>query len=273
MSKVFVRNAFICFSAVAAASAHANVTFYDLIKLGDFSQTSTAQPVTADGYRWSGRIFTDTPGEATSGTLTDPSENDYSMNAVDPQQIGYFSSEFADLASLDAAVPGGNYQYSIDGGTLSPATAILSLPTTFMPDAVPYFSAASFAKIMAFNPFVSNTLDWNTFTNTSTDPTYFKLNFFTVYDLTAGGVAFSGAGDSSYQSDTIAANTLIAGHTYDFVVDFSSRFEQANAGFGTGTALEGFDYDTGVIATAVPEPVTMLLLAPGIFFLARRRKA
>lgn len=259
---------------LAFGSAHANVTFYDFIKLGDFSQTSAAQPVSADGFRWGARIFTDTSGDATSGTFTAPSSTVYNLSAVGSQQVGYFSNEYANLASLESDVPSGSYSYSIDSGTLAPATASMSEPATYLPDAVPYFTGTSFATLQTINPFVNNSLTWNTFGNTSTDPGYFKDTFFTVYDLTANTVVFNNFGDAgAYMGDTIGANTLIAGHTYDFVVDFSSRFEQAGAGFGNGIALEGFDYDTGVTVTAVPEPVSMLLIAPGILFLARRRKA
>lgn len=254
----------------SAAIASANVTFYDMFKTGGYTQTSDAQPVNADGYFYAARIITDTPGDATSGTLTLPNNSTQTLSPVSPTVVQFASNTYATLADLDADFPTGAYGYSIDSGTLAGQTASLSEPANDFADAVPYLTNGGYSALQNVNASSSVALTWNTFGHSGN--ANLELVFFDVFDSTTNQFVYSNSGaEGVYTGDTISAGILTAGHTYAYDLYFSSRYEFGGQGFGGATSDNGFDLATTGTFTAVPEPASVLVLVGGLALLRRRK--
>ncbi len=267
-----------------APAARAGIQYFDAFRTGDFQQT-TANPAftPADASFWffTARVFQSAAGDVGSASVTDPGPGS-PLNLAPNGNVFAGGGTFGSLADLDAAFPGGTYDYSITGGTLGSDTGSLTLPATHLyVQSVPAF--ANFNSIQtAVDPAQPFTFQWNSLVaNPAADQ---SLVFFSVYDATSfATVVDSGGLAAATTSFQIPAASLLPDHQYTADVFFSSR-QNSGTGFantseppGGITGLVGDDYVTAVTFTTVPEPAAGgfaaagLLTGFGLWRRARRR--
>ncbi len=252
-------------------AAQAGIQFFDAFRTGDFQQT-TANPGFAPGdaafWFFNARIFQGAAGEVGSASVTYPGPG--SPMTLSPNgNVFSGGGTFGTLADLDTAFPGGNYDYSIGGGTLGSDTASLSLPAAHLyAQSIPAF--ANFNAIQsALNPSQPFTFQWNSLVaNPTADQ---SLVFFTLRDTASfATVLDSGGLPATTMSYSIPAASLVPGHEYTADIYFSSR-DLSGGGFantsdpaGGISGLVGDDYVTEVTFTTVPEPAAGGVAAAGL---------
>lgn len=274
------RFTFLFVLAIAPGFAAADVTFYDLFKNVQFEQTANdTAPTVATSYDFGVRIFSDTDGEVTSGTVVTPLNDTLDLSPTSSKVVEDYIYGYSSDAELDALYPAGTYNFSITGGTKSGWTGTLDLPETARANEVPYLTGNSFDALMNATAGNSVNVTWNTFTtnNPNSQSLAYETIYFAVFDETLGGTQIGGGyGDkASYLSATIDGSTLIAGHDYRWSLYYDPRFEVRDAGLnGEGTADIGFDSVTsgGFTVAPVPEPASLTALALGGVAVLRRRR-
>lgn len=253
----------VCMSALV----HANVTNYDAFKTGLFQQ-ATANPSFSQGdaafWYFNARIFLDTGTDAASGTVNYPGPASplTLTQGAGPILSGGNSNSFSTLAAMDAAYPGGTYNYAISGGSLGADSASLTLSDSHeFPNSIPTFS--NFTNITTgVNPSADFAFQWNPFlTNPSAS---YSAVFLNIVDATTfATVANSGALPSGTTSFNVSALTLAPNHSYNADLFFSSRGINGT-GFGGLSGLVGEDYVTEVKFSTVPLPAGLPLLGSAL---------
>lgn len=273
-----IRFAGAALALVAVSAAQAEVTFYDLFKNVYYTQTSNAQPTTANSYAFSSRIFTDTPGEVTEGTIDyqdgDGNAQTRTLTPTSTEVVDYSDFGYASEADLEHAYPAGNYVYTATAGTLAGQTGTLTVPTTVRSDQIPYFNGTSYDDLTHAVAGSSVTVTFDGFTT----PTAADSEAIYIYlhdDTTDLDVEQSMLGNAA-GSYTLSGSDLVADHDYSLSIFYDPRFGTPNAGFnGTGDTSIGFDRATNLDfhVQAVPEPAGWAALGVGLVAFRRRRRA
>ena len=255
--------------------AFAQVTQYVAAKDEIFNQTSTAAPSPDATAPW--RVDTVVAVNAQSDLSNNPTVTAPSGGTgATPLTLTYNAGSgqyrnrvnFADRASLDAAYPDGTYVMHMVSPVFGTKNVNLTInPASYtFPTDIPKLSNTTWSGgMLQLDPTVSNTLNWNAFSQLSG-------NDYVIFDLFGQNVSISQSG--SLTSFTLNANTLVPGQTYSGDIDFIhvTTFDTTSVSGATGQA--GYDVFTHFTIQAVPEPSTWMLLSLGVFGLcavARRR--
>lgn len=258
-------------------SSSAQVTQYAVDKSAYFNQTSTADPVVnpAKPLRLQSEVIVFTQGDLSSNpTVTKPAGG----TGTSPLTLIYSPDSssynvhiiYSDLASLDAAYPDGTYVMNM----VSPSFGTKNVNLTLNPDSyrfprdIPKLSNTTWSGgVLTLDATVSNTLNWNTFTQLSGDDlVFFELNS----DLTE--IHESG----SLTSYTINAGSLTAGQTCQGSIVFAHVTTKDTTSVAGAIGLAGYGVVTEFSIQAVPEPSTWGMFGLGaiglLFSHTRRRK-
>ncbi|RYG20880.1 PEP-CTERM sorting domain-containing protein [bacterium] len=258
-------------AAMVAASASAEVTFYDVLKNVQYTQTSNAQPSTPVSWDFAARIFTNVDNDVTAGTVAFPGGS-RNLTPNGPRLTRYFQPGFASEAALNAAYPTGEYVFTATAGTLAGQTGSLMVPDAVRPNEVPYLTGTSYDELQSAVEGQPVTVTWDPYTVPS--PVTHELVFFQLFKDNVLLHEVSGV-NGSFTSYTIDGAELVAGSSYRYSLFFDPRFQVAKAGFN-GTASSIVDFDSITSGTfsveAVPEPGSIAALGVGVAAILRRRK-
>lgn len=272
-SRTFLLFATVAALALPAAVAQAQVTFSDVAKNLEYLQTgdTTVNPLGGGTNAFFyARTFFPAASDYDGFNLTfagpaSPQTGNIS-GLLGSYYLGY-QTGYMTKAALDANFPTGiSYNLSVTDSTLVNPTTTVVVPyaADIFTSAIP--TVSNFTALQSLNPALATTIDFNSFTPNA--GATLGQDFFTIYDLTAGGAPFNVAGFSnSATSLTVAGGTLIAGHDYEYElifddllagtdpvsgVPYNTRSDQRTLGF--------FD----VPSSAIPEPATWAMMMVGI---------
>jgi len=182
---------------------------------------------------------------------------------------GFQTAGLPSKAAMDTAFPAGTYVFSLSDGTSS-AQAAFTLGGDVYAQSRPYLAGTSWSALQGMNVGAAMTVQLSPFVaNPAAQPSFI---FFTLYDYTAQQLVFdAGFLPPGTPSITLQPNLLVAGHSYVYEIDFSSRLLVDSPGANFQAQI-GYELRTqGQFTTAVPEPASWLLLAGGIVAIAARR--
>jgi hypothetical protein len=240
----------------------ADVQFLDIFKNQAFEQTGNGNTVSSNGYFFSADLNTSIPNSYNSAVFKPPGSAPINLSQLSTTDYHYQTTLFPTLAAMNTAFPTGTYTFT--GSTMSTSDmASFDYTTDDYPKATPYLTGTDFTNLQGMNSTQAFTFHFNPdVPGTTASASYI---FFTIYDETTSSyVVNDGFLDPSTTSVTVAANTLTAGDTYDYEIDYSNRDFVPSPG-ATLDAQLAFDVRTdGVFTTAVstaPEPATVGLLS------------
>jgi hypothetical protein len=238
-------------SAVTALSQPAAaINFYRGSKTIVHQQTSNIQPSAATTFYGGVDLFTPAPEEFTSArvfstsTMPPAPTPEFVLNQFSAGHWGW-AQGFSTLVAMDETLPPGDtFGFLIEGGSLGSQLALLPTPAAnqFAIE-TPYFTGDTFARLQNMDPRLPLTLTWNDFLPTAlinSSPT-----FVNVYRVLNGQTDAGTVVASNVTSFEIPANALAPNTDYRASLNFSSRIETVDAGFG--------DADSGVLFDSVTE--------------------
>lgn len=263
------------FVALGASSlATANITFHEIALWDVYQQTSDSQPVTPTNAGFTARIFTNSAGEVTTGTVTLPSSATRPMTAAGSFVSAYQQFGFANHAAAQAVYGPGTYLFKPNTGSHNGQTDFVVYGDPGWASAVPYLTGSTYSSLQSLDVTQAFTFNWNSFT-AGGDHTGLQTYFY-VYDLTLGTTLFANQGaPGSFMSKTFAGGTFVNGHSYQYQIVFGSLTQgQSTGDFTTSKATASTYTETlGFFQPqAVPEPGTMAVAAVGLGALLRRRR-
>jgi hypothetical protein len=272
-------------AACLLPSLSAAVLNVDIARTIDFQQTTGTS---ADYVRvfFTGRVFTQNPGDLISATITGPSSGPDNMNFSPNGNVWTFAPApfsangdlLLDLADMDAAFQTGTYTFDLDDN-ISPFQTIAQYNQDLYPlnYQIPLMDETPFdALALGIAPNAAFTFSWAAFNvNANANANFI---FFSVRDAANNTVFNSGPLGSSITEIVVPAGTFMELTAYTWDIFFSGR-EFANdpntniewiAQFNTH-AFNGFT--TGV--NDVPEPATFAVGGVALFalFYTRKRSA
>jgi hypothetical protein len=260
-----------------AAPARAGISEINQFRNDTYTQTGDGNALIFDGTFFGTRLNSDDPNEYDTVQLSYPGPDSpvalTSVDPTDPRLYGYGSPLYPDRAALATAFPSGTYTFSAANGS-GTDFASYDYSTDAYPQTVPYLTGNDYTALQGLDAGTAFTFHFSTFTPAVgvTD----ALMFFTIFDANTNAVVASfDLLDPSTTSVTLAANSLQAGHSYSYELDFSDRVDVAVTG-SSAAGLLGFDNRTSGLFTtaAVPEPSTLLLtiIGTGLLGCVRLRK-
>ncbi len=257
-----------------ATSARAEIDFYRFFKTDFYQQTSTAQPVALDSAVGTVDILVSSDTDFTAAQVTSTSPLSPMTLSSPSSGSSAFSQTYPTTAARDTDFPANTtYEYAITGGTLGTQTASLTTPASDLFAAVvPYFTGTTYDQLQGMDS--SNDF---TFTINGYDAPVGGNNpliFFTILRASDLQPTFSDTEPNTQTSFVVPGGTLEPGTAYIVDLDYSSRLDTANAGFGGATSEIGYDARTDLgFSTAVPEPSAFALaVISGLILLGRRQR-
>jgi len=259
-------------SALAVgASASAALTFTEVAQWSQFSQTSGAVPSATSNNGFTARIFSNVSGQVGNATVTTPASAVHNLTAG-ALVSSYSHFGFASMAAVSAQYGSGVYGFNMLTGGFAGASDAVSYAGPVSFDETPYltnYAAATSAPASA-----ARTFEWSTSYSATGSYTAIQT-YFTLTDLTSSSTIFNSQGNhTTFGSAAIAANALTAGHVYRFNLIFGALDQRASTGGFAPTTLTGSTYyqTTGTF-TAVPEPMSIVVVGLGALAAVRRRRA
>ncbi len=215
----------------AASISHADVDQFSVRYYGVHNQYTDSVPTDDPFYYWSGFVFTDTPNDATSGTITLSNATTANMFFSPPQVVGAYSPFYGDIPALMADYPAGNTLFTLLTGTLAPASATLSVAGEDFPNEIPYLDEGTYSDLQLTPAGVDAPVSWAPFTHDSLHD--FQSSQFGTYDMTANASGYDSFGANESHTDiTIPGSNLVSGHQYFYNLFFYCATFTSNAGFG-----------------------------------------
>ncbi len=240
-----------------------------------YHQVSAAQPAAPVGYSYNHYLFSweEDLSFANVGTVRvdRPDGGTVSYPASGGRFATFFGPWFGAEAELDAALPAGNYHFSMSGGSFGPQSGVVDQPDFNAWNDVPY--VLNFDDVQAASPGQDLVVDFNDWTpdpRTTPDrsPIFWELFNRSANESVIGGFLFPGD-----ESEFTIPGALLAPATYELSIIFSARIEEFPAGFGAALGTTAFDTTTRLDFVVTPEPSGLvgLLSLVGILTAARRR--
>ncbi len=170
--------------------------------------------------------------------------------------------------------PQGPYVYQASNGD----STTLSYSADYYPAAAPYLTGTNYSDLKKMDANSAFTFQFSTFAPGSPPAGSSSFIFLTIYDQTTNSYVYEqNFLSASTTSLVLPANTLVNGDTYESQLIYSNYTTQST--LNTAFAGEiGYDVRSDVIftPTAVPEPATLVLLAPACavlgYVISRRRR-
>jgi hypothetical protein len=265
-------------STLAASAAFGNtINYVDLFHTQAFTQTSAAQPGTAQ-YYFAANLYLQSAGDFTSATITPPGGSASAMTlSTGGSSFGFSSLLFSDLSAFNAAYSTGTYTFSAADSTSNnpdaPQTVANSPYSDTFGTAVPYLT--DFAALNGLNPLNPFTVTWNSFTGALSG----GVIFFDIFNHATGADVYSQSFLASSTTSALIGGGMLAANTqYDFQLVFSNRqigtYSTAGASFdpllGSDLRTTG-SFTTGSTAAVTPEPAMFFGVGLGLTALAAVR--
>jgi hypothetical protein len=266
--------ALLAVTVLHARDARADVNFFRLFKTESYQQTSNAQPSTIVGTAGNANILYSDPADFTAAQVDSTSPLSPMTLSANGPGVFDFGQAYPTVGDLDTNFPDNTiYAFSIAGGNLGPDAAALNTPATSIYAAqVPYFNGTVYDQLQGMDStapfnFTLDGYDAPAGSNTA-------LTFFALIRVSDGALIYSDVGANSQTVFSVPGGVLDPGTAYYADLDYSSRIDTPNAGFGGATAEVGYDLRTDLyFTTAVPEPGTFILAGlGGLALLAWRRR-
>jgi hypothetical protein len=261
-------------ATLLASVARADITAFSVFKTGFQTQTGP-NTLTPNGFAYDARVFFANAGEFTTGSLNYPGPESPIGLSLSGTTLDSGNQNFSTKAAMDGAFPFGTYTADVSGGTLGSKSVSLSYTADAYPTTAA-FTASTFTALQGLDSTKDNTLNLVPLVPSGLATGSFI--FLNIIDSSTNNTVFTESFlPSSTTSILLAANTLSAGKSYKFDLDYSDRIDLVS----NGVLLDqGFDSRTGgsfVTASAVPEPGSLVLLGIGgawalVSGLARRRR-
>jgi hypothetical protein len=253
-----------------APAGHASTDIgadYGLFVGSGYIQDDNTGPSNNNSYRANVIIEQAAGGALTGGVVTVPFggavSGPQSLSAADDGTGDYIyqSSKYTSFSALQSAYATGSYSLSItganDGG--NPYSATLDLAATnlaggTLPGEVPDIANTSWSGgDLLMDPTVSNTLDWSSFTDASSESSDQIL--FEIQNKNADTTQVFTLLPGTTTSGIIAADLLQAGQFYTVNIVFISATAAADTTDIPGSdGLVGYDNSTKFTIEAIPEP-------------------
>lgn len=245
------------------------------IRFADFEQTLGGGAPAEISYQWGISVTLIAPGDYTSSSLSIDGGAPIPV-PLDPS-FGAFVAYSAVFpapgrAALDAAVPGGLSNITMDGpnGT---RTVEAAYPGDAYPAAAPFIDAADHQALQGFDPAQSFVFHTSAMSLTPGADTHTVQLFVTEK---ATGIAAFSSGTFLLDgplSIAMPAHVLQAGVEYQWQLYDGQDVAAASYSGFTHAPRYSFVYRTsGTFTTAVPEPAEWLLLGAGLALVGLRRR-
>jgi len=206
---------------------------FEVEKLASFSQTSSNPPIQGQWY-FSARFIARDTGQVNAILLETP--NGIRLESTGDRYLFFFLGGVSSAASLDSAFPGGDYRFTVTGGSLTGQSAVVTMPgDALFPPMVPAFDADTFERLKAYDPSLPFTFSWNTLPE-NPDASRQSVNFWVrAESATTNAFNLFSSFVAGLNSATVPATGLLPNTAYRAVLVFNNSRTTTNAGFG------GFD--------------------------------
>jgi hypothetical protein len=239
-----------------AAIPLSSAPFFVIQKDIRYVQSSSAAPTTPVGFDLFATVMT--PGVFDGGTVTVPVNNNVQPLSPSGANIRFASGVIGSQSIFTSSFPTGVYAFhltdSASPGTTQDQTVDDSTET--FPTTIPALSAATFSGLSTLDPTLPFVVHFNTYTSPHS-----PLTFFALLNSSNAVLLFDGLQPDVGQ-DTIPANTLVTGGTYQFILFFGDNTVGSNTQLTLNQRTQG-SFTVGG-ASAAPEPASGWMVFGGI---------
>lgn len=254
------------------AGAYANLTYFEVSRWEGFTQTSDAAPVGPGTFFATARVFANVANEVMHGTVQLPSTATRNLNPASPFVTAFTSVNFASEAALDAVWGTGAYTFSLTDGPHAGQSDTVNFNNPGWADVVPHLTGGTYSALQNMSASSAATFSWDTF-SAGGDHTGLQTYFY-LTDLTTSTQIYGSQGNpTTFTGVTFAANSLTAGHQYEFRLLFGSLTQSLTTGqFAPAFATASMYRSTSGRFMVVPEPVSIIGLGSALIVAIRRRR-